>query len=178
MIITVIKTIIIIVCYQGWRCCITGWVSTDLSVIIFVIDHCGLMVWFWQQEGDSTLRKAQALKSQRREEYQRARSSTNRSQEELSNNAANKQLEKKRRLEEEALQKVGRSEGWQIMSRAFFLSLLIISVITVRRRRLGTSTRFVWLTLASEGWIWPTLRAQSSHRSGKWSFSVTSHSKL
>ncbi|XP_060940980.1 rho GTPase-activating protein 29-like [Limanda limanda] len=57
------------------------------------------------QEADSTLRKARALKSQRREEYQKAHSSANRSQEEQSNNAGNKQLEKKRRLEEEALQK-------------------------------------------------------------------------
>lgn len=53
------------------------------------------------------MRKARALKAQRREEYQKAHSSTNRSQEEQSN-VANKQLEKKRRLEEEALQKVGR----------------------------------------------------------------------
>ncbi|CAB1454488.1 unnamed protein product [Pleuronectes platessa] len=64
----------------------------------------------WQREQkkmrvDATLRKARALKSQRREEYQKAHSSANHSQEELSNNAGNKQLEKKRRLEEEALQK-------------------------------------------------------------------------
>lgn len=55
------------------------------------------------------MRKARGLKAQRREEYQKARSSTSRSQEEQSN-AGNKQLEKKRRLEEEALQKVGRGE--------------------------------------------------------------------
>ncbi|XP_008275377.1 rho GTPase-activating protein 29-like isoform X2 [Stegastes partitus] len=64
----------------------------------------------WQREQkkmhetDATLRKARALKAQRREEYQKAQSSTNRSQEEQSN-AGNKQLEKKRKLEEEALQK-------------------------------------------------------------------------
>ena len=52
------------------------------------------------------MRKARALKAQRREEYQKAHSSTSRSQEEQSN-AGNKHLEKKRRLEEEALQKVG-----------------------------------------------------------------------
>ncbi|XP_067330810.1 rho GTPase-activating protein 29-like isoform X2 [Channa argus] len=57
------------------------------------------------QEADATLRKARALKAQRKEEYQKAHSSTNRSQEEPTNNAANKQLEKKRKLEEEALQK-------------------------------------------------------------------------
>lgn len=57
------------------------------------------------------MRKARALKSQRREEYQKAHSSTNRSQEDQSNNSGNKQLEKKRRLEEEALQKVGREEA-------------------------------------------------------------------
>uniref|UniRef100_A0A8C4IQH7 Rho GTPase-activating protein 29 n=1 Tax=Dicentrarchus labrax TaxID=13489 RepID=A0A8C4IQH7_DICLA len=55
------------------------------------------------QEADTTLRKAQALKAQRKDEYQKAHSSTNRSLEEQSN--AGKQLEKKRRLEEEALQK-------------------------------------------------------------------------
>ncbi|XP_041849036.1 rho GTPase-activating protein 29-like isoform X2 [Melanotaenia boesemani] len=56
------------------------------------------------QEADATLRKARALKAQRREEYQKAHSSTNRSQEEQSN-AGNKQLDKKRKIEEEALQK-------------------------------------------------------------------------
>ncbi|XP_040027066.2 rho GTPase-activating protein 29 isoform X1 [Gasterosteus aculeatus] len=56
------------------------------------------------QEADATVRKARVLKGQRREEYQKARSSTNRSQEEQSN-TANKQLEKKRKLEEDALQK-------------------------------------------------------------------------
>ncbi|KAM8850428.1 rho GTPase-activating protein 29-like isoform 2-T2 [Spinachia spinachia] len=56
------------------------------------------------QEADATVRKARVLKGQRREEYQKARSSTNRSQEEQSN-AANKQLEKKRKLEEDSLQK-------------------------------------------------------------------------
>lgn len=56
------------------------------------------------QEADASLRKARALKAQRTEEYQKAHSSTSRSQEETSN-AGNKQLEKKRRLEEEAMQK-------------------------------------------------------------------------
>ncbi|KAK9538763.1 hypothetical protein VZT92_003913 [Zoarces viviparus] len=56
------------------------------------------------QEADATLHKARVLKTQRREEYQKAHSSTNRSQEEQAN-AGNKQLEKKRKLEEEALQK-------------------------------------------------------------------------
>ncbi|XP_076004412.1 rho GTPase-activating protein 29-like isoform X2 [Genypterus blacodes] len=61
----------------------------------------------WQREqkkmheADASVRKASALKVQRREEYQKAHSSTSRSLEE----ASNKQLEKKRRLEEEALQK-------------------------------------------------------------------------
>ncbi|XP_028988069.1 rho GTPase-activating protein 29-like isoform X2 [Betta splendens] len=57
------------------------------------------------QEADATLRKARTLKAQRKEEYQKAHSSTNRSQEEQFNNASNKQLEKKRRQQEEALQK-------------------------------------------------------------------------
>ncbi|XP_013862949.1 rho GTPase-activating protein 29 isoform X2 [Austrofundulus limnaeus] len=57
------------------------------------------------QEADSTLRKARALNTQRREEYQKAHSSKSRSQEEQPN-TGNKQLEKKRKLQEEALQKV------------------------------------------------------------------------
>ncbi|XP_068604680.1 rho GTPase-activating protein 29-like [Brachionichthys hirsutus] len=56
------------------------------------------------QEADVTLRKARALKAQRREEYQKADSSACCSQEEQSN-VGNKQLEKKRRLKEEALLK-------------------------------------------------------------------------
>uniref|UniRef100_A0A8C6P9R0 Rho GTPase-activating protein 29 n=1 Tax=Nothobranchius furzeri TaxID=105023 RepID=A0A8C6P9R0_NOTFU len=56
------------------------------------------------QEADTTLRKARALNTQRREEYQRAHSSKNRSMEEQPI-AGNKQMEKKRKLEEEALQK-------------------------------------------------------------------------
>ncbi|KAM4729087.1 rho GTPase-activating protein 29-like isoform 2-T2 [Anableps anableps] len=56
------------------------------------------------QEVDTTLRKARALNDQRKEEYRKAQSSTNRSQEEQSN-TGNKQLEKKRKLEEEAMQK-------------------------------------------------------------------------
>lgn len=67
-------------------------------------------LWFWQQETHATLRKARVLKAQRKEEYQKAHSSTNRSQEEQANNAANKQLDKKRRLQEEALQKVSKGE--------------------------------------------------------------------
>ncbi|XP_061549651.1 rho GTPase-activating protein 29-like isoform X2 [Phycodurus eques] len=64
----------------------------------------------WQRElkkmheADTGLRKARTLKAQRREEYQKARSSTSRSLDEQPN-AGNKQLERKRRLEEEALQK-------------------------------------------------------------------------
>uniref|UniRef100_A0A1A8GBX9 Rho GTPase-activating protein 29 n=1 Tax=Nothobranchius korthausae TaxID=1143690 RepID=A0A1A8GBX9_9TELE len=56
------------------------------------------------QEADTTLRKARALNTQRREEYQRAHSSKTRSVEEQPI-AGNKQVEKKRKLEEEALQK-------------------------------------------------------------------------
>ncbi|XP_068197710.1 rho GTPase-activating protein 29-like isoform X2 [Antennarius striatus] len=54
------------------------------------------------QEADATLRKARVLKAQRREEYHKAHSSSYRSQEEQPN-IGNKQLEKKRRLKEEAL---------------------------------------------------------------------------
>ncbi|CAL8320927.1 unnamed protein product [Arctogadus glacialis] len=73
----------------------------------------------WQREqkkmleAEASMRKARALQAQRREEYQRARSSTTRSQEEQQQQtqppataAGSKQLEKKRKIEEEALQKV------------------------------------------------------------------------
>lgn len=65
-----------------------------------------LLVRLRQQEADATLRKVRALKAQRSEEYQKAHTSTSRSQEEPSS-VANKQQEKKRRLAEEALQRVG-----------------------------------------------------------------------
>ncbi|KAF3857991.1 hypothetical protein F7725_011192 [Dissostichus mawsoni] len=61
------------------------------------------------QEAGATLRKARVLKAQRREEYQKAHTSTNRSQEEHVT-AGNKQLEKKRKLEEEALQKADEAQ--------------------------------------------------------------------
>lgn len=72
---------------------------------------CGCPVWFWQHEADVSMRKARALKAQRREEYQKAQSSASRSQEEQQSNMGNKQLEKKRRLEEEALHKVEKREN-------------------------------------------------------------------
>uniref|UniRef100_A0A3P8XLR2 Rho GTPase-activating protein 29 n=1 Tax=Esox lucius TaxID=8010 RepID=A0A3P8XLR2_ESOLU len=53
------------------------------------------------QESEMAVRKAGLTQAQRREEYQKAHSSANRSQEE-----PNKQLDRKRRQEEEALQKV------------------------------------------------------------------------
>ncbi|CAB1457510.1 unnamed protein product [Pleuronectes platessa] len=69
----------------------------------------------WQREqkkmheADSALRKARLLQVQRQEEYEKAKVSTSRLEEELIGGgggaAAVKQLEKRRRLEEEALQK-------------------------------------------------------------------------
>ncbi|XP_058246819.1 rho GTPase-activating protein 29 isoform X2 [Hemibagrus wyckioides] len=64
----------------------------------------------WQREqkkmheAESALKKARLLKDQRQEEYERARSSTSRAEEEQLG-AGGKQLEKRRRLEDEALQK-------------------------------------------------------------------------
>ncbi|EMP30799.1 Rho GTPase-activating protein 29 [Chelonia mydas] len=66
---------------------------------------------FVQQELEATLRKAKLLYLQRQEEYEKAKSSTSRAEEEhLSSSSSlvkdvSKQLEKKRKLEEEALQK-------------------------------------------------------------------------
>ncbi|KAL2085570.1 hypothetical protein ACEWY4_018890 [Coilia grayii] len=69
----------------------------------------------WQREqkkmheADSALRKARLLQAQRQEDYEKARNSTSRAEEEApaagSGTAASKQLEKRRRLEEEALQR-------------------------------------------------------------------------
>ncbi|KAG5850544.1 hypothetical protein ANANG_G00083590 [Anguilla anguilla] len=56
------------------------------------------------QEAESALRKARVLQAQRREEYDKARFSTSRAEEEQLAGGG-KQLEKRRRLEEEALQK-------------------------------------------------------------------------
>ncbi|MCI4374925.1 hypothetical protein PGIGA_G00011520 [Pangasianodon gigas] len=64
----------------------------------------------WQREqkkmheAESALKKARLLKDQRQEEYERARSSTSRAEEDQLG-AGGKQLEKRRRLEDEALQK-------------------------------------------------------------------------
>ncbi|XP_051542879.1 rho GTPase-activating protein 29-like isoform X2 [Myxocyprinus asiaticus] len=65
----------------------------------------------WQREqkkmneADSALKKARLLKAQRQEEYEKARYSTSRIEEEQTGTTAAKQLEKRRKLEEEALQK-------------------------------------------------------------------------
>uniref|UniRef100_A0A671RD87 Rho GTPase-activating protein 29 n=1 Tax=Sinocyclocheilus anshuiensis TaxID=1608454 RepID=A0A671RD87_9TELE len=64
----------------------------------------------WQRElkkmseAESALKKARLLKVQKREEYEKARSSTSRTEEEQPS-AGGRTLEKKRRVEEEALQK-------------------------------------------------------------------------
>uniref|UniRef100_A0A673IHP5 Rho GTPase-activating protein 29 n=1 Tax=Sinocyclocheilus rhinocerous TaxID=307959 RepID=A0A673IHP5_9TELE len=65
----------------------------------------------WQREqkkmheADSALKKAWLLQTQRQEEYEKARCSTSRVEEEQIGMAGGKQLEKRRKLEEEALQK-------------------------------------------------------------------------
>lgn len=63
-----------------------------------------------QNEADSALRKARLLQAQRHEEYEKAKVSTSRLEEEHilggGGAATAKPLEKRRRLEEEALQKV------------------------------------------------------------------------
>lgn len=64
-----------------------------------------------QHEADSALKKARLLQAQRQEEYEKAKVSTSRLEEEQGVAAA-KQLEKRRRLEEEALQKVQHLFCW------------------------------------------------------------------
>uniref|UniRef100_A0A8C1IGU5 Rho GTPase-activating protein 29 n=1 Tax=Cyprinus carpio TaxID=7962 RepID=A0A8C1IGU5_CYPCA len=56
-------------------------------------------------EADSALKKARLLQAQRQEEYEKARCSTSRVEEEQIGTAGGKLLEKRRKLEEEALQK-------------------------------------------------------------------------
>lgn len=69
---------------------------------------------YFQHEADSALRKARLLQAQRQEEYEKAKVSTSRLEEEQIGGgggaAAAKQLEKRRRLEEEAMQKV-----WELL---------------------------------------------------------------
>lgn len=69
-----------------------------------------------QHEADSALKKARLLQAQRQEEYEKAKISTSRLEEEQIGGgggaAAAKQLEKRRRLEEEALQKVQHVVCW------------------------------------------------------------------
>lgn len=58
-----------------------------------------------QTEAENAVKKAHLLKGQKREEYEKARSSTNRTEEEQSATGG-RTLEKKRRVEEEALLRV------------------------------------------------------------------------
>uniref|UniRef100_A0A3Q3GYS8 Rho GTPase-activating protein 29 n=1 Tax=Labrus bergylta TaxID=56723 RepID=A0A3Q3GYS8_9LABR len=87
----------------------------------------------WQRElkkmneADSALKKARLLQAQRQEEYEKAKVSTSRLEEEQIGGgggggaAALKQLEKRRRLEEEALQKV--TVNWFQLQQAQVVSL-------------------------------------------------------
>lgn len=69
------------------------------------------MFFAFKHEADSALKKARMLQDQRQEEYEKAKVSTSRLEGEqlggVGGATAVKQLEKRRRLEEEALQKVG-----------------------------------------------------------------------
>lgn len=102
-------------------------------------DGCHFTTWLYtlpitrpfppplQHEADGALRKARLLQAQRQEEYEKAKVSTSRLEEEQNvgggGAATAKQLEKRRRLEEEALQKVKSHLQW------FMLHLLSITVI-------------------------------------------------
>ena len=72
-----------------------------------------LLCCILQQELEAALRKAKLLYAQRQDEYEKAKFCTARAEEEhLCSSGSfvkdcSKQLEKKRRIEEEALQKVG-----------------------------------------------------------------------
>lgn len=81
-----------------------------LFILLLFFFFCCIL----QQELEAALRKAKLLYTQRQDEYEKAKSCTARAEEEhLSSSGSfvkdfSKQLEKKRRLEEEALQKVKR----------------------------------------------------------------------
>lgn len=88
----------------------THCVHTMLDVISVILFETQFVSVLAKNEADSALRKARLLQAQRQEEYEKAKVSTNRLEEEHIGGgggaAAFKQLEKRRRLEEEALQKV------------------------------------------------------------------------
>lgn len=68
---------------------------------MFIYEYCvGL-----QSEAESAVRKARLLQTQRREEYEKARGSLSRTGEEQTHTGGRTQ-ERKRKVEEEALQKV------------------------------------------------------------------------
>lgn len=109
------------------------------SCPLLLRDGCHFTTWLYtlpitcplppplQHEADGALRKARLLQAQRQEEYEKAKVSTSRLEEEQNvgggGAATAKQLEKRRRLEEEALQKVKSRLQW------FLLHLLSITVI-------------------------------------------------
>lgn len=102
------------------------------------------------------MRKARALNDQRKEEYRKVQSSTNRSQEEQSN-GGNKQLEKKRKLEEEAMQKVRKGtkmrQFWtNYLELTGFINYLLLMFLS-RPRKPSTISKAVGLTQASGDWI-------------------------
>lgn len=80
-----------------------------------------LMCLHVQQEAESAKKKAYQLQVQRREEYEKARSASGRTEDEQS--GGGRQRDKRRKLEEEALLKVG-PRHWRLLG--LWLLLLVL----------------------------------------------------
>lgn len=89
-------------------------VQSSPWVTVFTLGHC----FHWQQEAEVNLRKAKQIYMQRSEEHDKAKYMAVKAEEEQQNTTSSittKTLDKKRRLEEEAKNKVG---TWQLWTRA------------------------------------------------------------
>ncbi|TRY53657.1 hypothetical protein DNTS_008658 [Danionella cerebrum] len=102
----------------------------------------------WQRElkkmseAETALKKARLLKVQKKEEYEKARTSTSRTEEEQPA-AGGRTLEKKRRLEEEALQKAEEAQE-QYKACVADLEAKKVSLSNVKREILGQIRKLVF----------------------------------
>lgn len=129
--------IILLVLYVAYLCTYCKCSMCGISCLSVYEPHTRVHL---QHEADGALRKARLLQAQRQEEYEKAKVSTSRLEEEQIGGgggaAAAKQLEKRRRLEEEALQKVQlllRRLLWALnSSHIAFKNLFCISFLFVK----------------------------------------------
>lgn len=86
-------------------------ITIPLQSSVLTLGHC----FHWQQEAEVNLRKAKQIYMQRSEEHDKAKYMAVKAEEEQQNTTSSittKTLDKKRRLEEEAKNKVGRWQLW------------------------------------------------------------------